>query len=75
MTKQDFDFETWFDVLQTNVLDRTGVNFRDRDSVREDYDQGVCVYDVIDDICAEYGEDDDLDDEGDEDDEGEEVAA
>lgn len=68
MTKQDFDFETWFDVLQTNVLDRTGVNFRDRDSVREDYDQGVCVYDVIDNICAEYGEDDD-------DDEGEEVAA
>ena len=66
MTKQDFDFETWFGVLQTNVLDRTGVNFRDRDSVREDYDQGVCVYAVIDDICAEYGEDDD---------EGEEVAA
>ena len=73
MTKQDFDFETWFGVLQTNVLDRTGVNFRDRDSVREDYDQGACVYDVIDEICAEYGEDDDEDDEGD--DEGEEVAA
>ena len=61
MTKQDFDFETWFDVLQTNVLDRTGANFRDRDSVREDYDQGACVYDVIDEICAEYGEDDDED--------------
>ena len=77
MTKQDFDFETWFDVLQTNVLDRTGVNFRDRDSVREDYDQGAVVYDMIDEICAEYGEDDDhQDDEGDEDDdEGEEVAA
>ena len=73
MTKQDFDFETWFGVLQTNVLDRTGVDFRDRDSVRGDYDQGACVYVVIDEICAEYGEDDDEDDEGD--DEGEEVAA
>ena len=66
MTKQDFDFETWFGVLQTNVLDRTGVIFRDRDSAREDSDQGVCVYVVIDNICAEYVEDDD---------EGEEVAA
>lgn len=77
MTKQDLDFEVWFGVLQANVRYRTGVNFRDRDSVREDYDQGVSVYDVIDDICAEYGEDDDKGEEDDDedDDEGEEVAA
>ena len=54
MTKQDFDFETWFDTLNIHVLDRAGVEFDDEDSVREDYDNGRDVYDVIDDIVAEY---------------------
>lgn len=54
MTKQDFDFETWFDTLKIHVLDRAGVEFDDEDSVREDYDNGRDVYDVIDDIVAEY---------------------
>lgn len=56
MTKDEFDFGTWFDVLQVNVLDRTGVDFNDQDSVRQEYDNGDDVYDVIDNICAEYGE-------------------
>jgi len=36
------------------VLDRTGVTFRDEDSVRADYDEGRDVFDVIDEIVAEY---------------------
>lgn len=56
MTKHDCDFGTWFGVLQVNVLDRTGVDFKDEDSVREDYEMGGDVYDIIDEICAEYGE-------------------
>lgn len=58
MTNDDTDFDTWFGVLQVNVLDRTGVDFKDEDSVRGDYDDGRDVYDVIDEIVAEYGEED-----------------
>ena len=47
-------FYTWFGVLQANVLDRTGVVFTDEYSVREDYERGEDVYDVIDSICDEY---------------------
>lgn len=54
MNKPDFDFDTWFDTLKIHVLDRAGVEFLDADSVREDYDKGRDVYDVIDDIVAEY---------------------
>ena len=48
------DFYTWFGLLQENVMERTGVNFTDEDSVREDYERGEDVYDVIDSICDEY---------------------
>lgn len=56
MTKTEFDFDTWFGVLQANVLDRSGVDFKDEDSVRDDFNNGRDVYDVIDEIVAEYGE-------------------
>jgi hypothetical protein len=56
MQKPEFDFDTWFGVLQSNVLDRTGVDFKDEDSVRQDYEDGRDVYDVIDEIADEYGE-------------------
>lgn len=54
MDNTEFEFEEWFGVLKCDVLDRTGVNFRDADSVLADYDAGRDVYDVIDEICAEY---------------------
>ena len=50
------DFYTWFGLLQENVMERTGVNFTDEDSVREDYERGEDVYDVIDSICDEYAD-------------------
>jgi len=56
MTKDDTDFVTWFGVLQVNVLDQTGVDFKDEDSVKGDYDDGAEVYDVIDSIVAEYAD-------------------
>ena len=56
MTNIDFDFETWFETLKINILDRCGVEYRDEESVRADYDAGRDVYDVIDEIVAEYGE-------------------
>ena len=54
MTKAEFDFDTWFGVLQCNVLDKVGVDFKDEDSVRDDYNNGRDVYDVIEVIAAEY---------------------
>lgn len=54
MTNTEFDFDTWFGVLQSNVLDRSGVDFRDEESVRCDFDGGRDVYDVIEEIVAEY---------------------
>ena len=54
MTMTEFDFDTWFGVLQTNLLDKAGVDFKDEDSVRDDYNNGRDVYDVIDEIAAEY---------------------
>ena len=56
MNNDSHDFDTWFDTLVVNVLDRTSVEFKDRDSVQGDYDNGRDVFDVIDEIAAEYGE-------------------
>ena len=54
MTKNDFDFETWFDCLAAMVLDGCGVDFREEESVRSDYDAGENCADVADEIIAEY---------------------
>lgn len=54
MTNDDTDFETWFGVLNVQVLDRAGVDYQDEDAVRGDYEQGRDVFDVIDEIVAEY---------------------
>jgi hypothetical protein len=61
VTKNDTDFDTWFGVLNVNVLDRAGVDFNDEESARKDYDDGKDVFDVIDEIVAEYGGDGDED--------------
>lgn len=53
MTNKDTDFETWFSCLQVNLLD-DGIDFHDDNSVRPDYDGGKDMYDVKDEIVAEY---------------------
>jgi hypothetical protein len=54
MTNENFDFETWFDSLAVMVLDKSGVDFRDEESVRADYDAGRDCADVADEIANEY---------------------
>lgn len=54
MTNRDTDFDTWFDILTMSLLDRVGVDFRDTESVRGDFDEGRDVHDVIDELAAEY---------------------
>lgn len=54
MTKNEIEFDDWFDNVALHVLDRTGFEFRDADSVRGDYEAGRDAYDVIDEIVAEY---------------------
>lgn len=55
MTKDDKSFDDWFDLLQLNLAD-AGIKFEDADSVRADYEDGKSMYDVLEDIKAEYGE-------------------
>lgn len=54
MTKCDCEFETWFEILSVQVLDRARVDLKDPDSVRDDYDRGRDLFDVADEIVAEY---------------------
>ena len=54
MTKTDTDFDDWYTNLQVHLLDRAGVEYRDADAARVDYDAGRDVFDVVDQIAAEY---------------------
>lgn len=54
MTNKDTDFETWFTCLQCNVLELSGFEFRDEDSVRDEYNNGDNVVDVAHAIADEY---------------------
>lgn len=53
MDISDTDFETWFDTLCMLLLDES-INFKDADSVRADFEAGKNVFDVADEIAAEY---------------------
>lgn len=53
---EGFCFDDWFDSLKFQVLDRTGVQYRDTESVMGDYEDDKTVEDVADEIAAEYGE-------------------
>ncbi len=57
MTKNEVDFDTYFGNIQMHVLDRVGVETLDEAKIRKDYDAGRDMFDVTDEICAEYGED------------------
>ena len=54
---EGFDFDTWLDNLTVQIGERTGVDFKDGESVRQDYEDDNNMFDVADDICIEYGED------------------
>lgn len=54
---EGFDFDTWLDNLTVQIWERTGVDFKDGESVRQDYEDDKNMFDVADDICSEYGED------------------
>lgn len=56
MVRGEFDFETWFDSLAAMVLDQCGVEFRDEESVRDDYEAGKNCADVAAEIAAEYAD-------------------
>lgn len=72
MTKDDFDFDTWFGVLQSHTLDRVDVDLRDSDAFRQKYADGADVYDVINEVWSEYEFDDYSEEEYEEDEEEDE---
>lgn len=51
---QELKFEDWFDNITLLVLDETGFEFKDKESVRADYDAGRDLHDVAAEIAAEY---------------------
>lgn len=53
-TKHDMSFDNWFSVVVVLVLEGSGVDFSDEDSVRQDYESGKDAHDVADEIIAEY---------------------
>ncbi len=53
MTKDDTTFEDWFDYMASYLAD-SQIDFRDEDSVREDYEAGKDFHDVADSIKLEY---------------------
>lgn len=53
MTKDDIEFEAWFEILRDDLAGR-GVTFSDTDAVRGDYESGRNVWDVVDEIANEY---------------------
>jgi len=54
MTNREVDFETWYDNLTAIILDKSGVDFQDEESVRADYDTGRDCAEVADEIADEY---------------------
>ena len=47
-------YYTWFENLAMMILDESGCEFRDAESVRADYDAGKNLADVAKEIAAEY---------------------
>lgn len=54
MTKDDCDFNTWFDCLRVYLSDEQGLEYRDPAAVLGDYQNGRDLYDVGDEIADEY---------------------
>jgi hypothetical protein len=52
--KDEYTFQEWFEQLKVIVLEKTGVEFRDVDAVKEDYDSDKHFADVADEIALEY---------------------
>lgn len=52
MNHKNVDFEEWFEQL-VDLLSDEGISFSDQDAVRQDYDQGKSLFDVVDDIKRE----------------------
>lgn len=58
MTKNDFDFDTWFETV-SNMLAEHGIDFTDKDSVRADYDAGKNCATMVDELADQFFGNDD----------------
>ena len=52
--KDEYTFQEWFSQLKVSVLEKTNVDFRDEDAVKDDYDSGKHFADIADEIALEY---------------------
>lgn len=54
MPEQQMDFDDWFDLVQSIVAEETGIEFRDKASVRQEYERGDRPEDIAGEIIDEY---------------------
>ena len=52
--KDEYEFEEWFSQLRVSVLEKTNFDFRDEESVKNDYENGKHFADIADEIALEY---------------------
>lgn len=55
MSKDSLNFDDWFESL-VDILAIDSISFRDRDAVEDDYNSGRSVFEVAEEIKAEYAE-------------------
>jgi hypothetical protein len=63
MNKTKVDFDTWLALVEADVCERIGVNLGDIDEYLERYEAGEFIDDVVDEVCAEYGEEEEEDED------------
>lgn len=56
MPKQQMEFDDWFELVQSIVIEETGIEFRDKASVRREYERGDRPEDIASEIVAEYND-------------------
>lgn len=56
MTKSNVDFDTWIELLQMNLADKGILSEEEtlKSDYRIDYDKGRDMFDVLDEVIAEY---------------------
>lgn len=53
ITNANTDFDTWFGIVRSGVMERVGIDYQNKDATREEYEEGYPASFLIDDIAEE----------------------
>lgn len=65
MTKDETDFDTWYEFIKQEVDDRVAEEVPGPEDFRQQYADGDNAYDIVDEICSEYEYDEYAEDDDD----------